>query len=97
MVNYKISPQAEADLYCIWLYGLEHWGIVKADQYQANFFERFKQLANQPFLYVAVENVGEGYRRSVCGTDSIFYRIDGDDRVEIMAIIDQQDLDKGPF
>ena len=93
MVNYRISPQAQADLYRIWLYGLEHWGIDKADQYQADFVERFKQLAAQPFLYAVIDDIGKGYRRSVCGTDSIFYRIDGD-RVEIMTILGQQDLDK---
>ena len=77
MVNYRISPQAQADLYRIWIYGLEHWGIDKADQYQANFVERFEQLAAQPFLYAVIDGIGKGYRRSVCGTDSIFYRIKG--------------------
>ncbi len=93
MGKYKVSPQAEADLYRIWLYGLEHWGLAEADQYYAAFFERFEQLADQPLLYSAVEHIGKGYRRSVCGVDSIYYRVNGD-YVEIMTIIGQQDVSK---
>ena len=56
-------------------------------------FERFEQLAEQSLLYQAVDDILPGYRRSVCGSDSIYYRIDGE-TVEIMAIIGQQDLDE---
>ncbi len=37
--------------------------------------------------------IRKGYRRCVCGSDSIFYRINND-VVEIMAIIGKQDLNK---
>ncbi|GJL83072.1 MAG: hypothetical protein DHS20C01_27060 [marine bacterium B5-7] len=56
-------------------------------------FERFEQLAEKPLLYQAVDEYRKGYRRSVCGVDSIYYRIDGD-TVEIMAIIGRQDADE---
>jgi toxin ParE1/3/4 len=36
--------------------------------------------------------IRDGYRRSVCGVDSIYYRVDGD-TVEIMCILGQQDVD----
>jgi len=55
--------------------------------------ERFDKLAEQPLLYPAVDDIREGYRRSVCGTDSIYYRIEGQ-IVEIMALIGQQDVDE---
>ena len=92
MGSYRVSEAAEADLYRIWLYGLQRWGVAEAGRYYATLFERFDQLAEQPYLYPAVDDIREGYRRSVCGADSIFYRIDGED-VEIMAIIGQQDVD----
>jgi toxin ParE1/3/4 len=50
-------------------------------------------LAEQPFLYQAVDDIRGGYRRSVCGVDSIYYRVKGD-TVEIMAILGQQDIDE---
>jgi toxin ParE1/3/4 len=34
--------------------------------------------------------IHEGYRRCVCGVDSIFYRV-VDDKVEIMSILGWQD------
>jgi toxin ParE1/3/4 len=41
-------------------------------------------------LYPAADEIREGYRRSVCGVDTIYYRV-VDDAVEIMAIIGRQD------
>ncbi|MCP5443660.1 MAG: type II toxin-antitoxin system RelE/ParE family toxin [Chromatiaceae bacterium] len=65
--------------------------LTQADKYLDAFFDRFEQIAQQPLLYQTVDDIREGYRRSVCGVDSIYYRIDGK-AVEIMAIIGQQDL-----
>jgi toxin ParE1/3/4 len=91
MANYKLAPNAEGDLERIWLYGLEHWGLEAADTYHTTFFDHFEQLAEQPFLYPA-SDIREGYRRSVCGSESIYYRIEGE-TVGIMAIIRKQDVD----
>ncbi len=46
----------------------------QADRYFAAFFEHFEQLAEQPLLY-SVTDFREGYRRSVCGSESVYYRI----------------------
>ena len=54
------------------------------------FFDRFEQLAKQPYLYQPVDYIRKGYRRSVCGVDSIYYRIE-DNTVEIMNIVGNQD------
>lgn len=43
-------------------------------------------------LYQAVDYFRAGYRRSVYGTDSIYYRINGG-IVEIMAILGHQDME----
>ena len=91
MENYRLAPEAKADLERVWFYGLEHWGLAAADTYYATFFDHFKQLAEQPLLYPAVD-IRDGYRRSVCGSDSVYYRIDGE-TVEIMAIIGQQNAE----
>ena len=93
MASYKLSPNAEADSERIWLYGLEQWGVEAADQYYAAFFRHFEKLEEQPLLYQSVDHIREGYRRSVCGIDSVFYRVKGDVG-EIMAIVGRQDLDE---
>ncbi len=61
--NYRLKEEAEADLERIWFYGLEHWGLAAANEYYAGFFEHFEQLAAQPLLYPAVDDIHEGYRR----------------------------------
>lgn len=93
MGNYRLSPNAKADLERIWFYGLEQWGVAQADRYIEGFFQRFSGIAAQPLSYPAVDEIREGYRRRVRGRDSIFYRIGGD-TVEIMAIIGRQDVDE---
>ncbi len=91
MGNYKLSEDAKADLRCIYRRGLREYGEAQADKYYNTLFDRFEQLAEQPLLYQAVDDIREGYRRSVCGVDSIFYRVDCG-TVEIMAIIGKQDI-----
>ena len=91
MGNYRLTADAKADLRRVYRYGFETHGEAAADEYYAALFDRFDQLAEQPLLYPAVNDIQTGYRRSVCGTDGIYYRIAGG-TVEIMAIIGQQDL-----
>lgn len=92
MASYRITEDAKADLERIYRRGLREYGEARADQYFDALFERFEELAAQPCLYQAVDDVRPGYRRSVCGVDSIYYRaVDG--TVEIMRILGQQDID----
>ncbi len=93
MGNYKLSPDAEDDLHRIWLHGLREHGETQADKYYSDFIERFEKIAEQPYMYQAVEFIRKGYRRSVCGVDSIYYRVEGD-TVEIMNILGRQNTDE---
>lgn len=92
MSEYKLSRTAKDDLWRIYRYGYEQWGEKQADRYYHMLYDRFEQIAGQPHLYPAVDDIREGYRRSVCGTDAIYYRIEHG-VVEIMAIIGSQDTD----
>lgn len=58
-----------------------------------NFIVRFEELAEAPYMYQAVDQIRNGYRRSVCGVDSIYYRLN-DDMVEIMRVIGRQDVNE---
>jgi toxin ParE1/3/4 len=77
MGSYRLSENAKADLTRIYRRGLREYGEAQADKYYQAFFERFEQLAEQPLLYQAVDDILPGYRRSVWGSDSIYYRING--------------------
>lgn len=95
MANYRLSNAAKEDLIRIHHYGVEKFGIIQADKYFNTFFEHFDIIANNPFSFESVDYIKEGYRRCVCGSDSIYYRINNS-IVEIMAIVGQQDLNNIP-
>ena len=92
MGSYRLSDQADADLARIYQWGVRTHGVEQADAYFLQLIERFQQIADKPLMYPAADGVRKGYRRSVCGRDSIYYRIT-EDTVEIMAVIGRQDIE----
>ena len=91
MANYRLSNEAKNDLIRIHQYGVKRFGEQQADKYFNTFFDYFDMIAERPFSYESVDHIKEGYRRCVCGADSIFFRVN-DKVVEIMAIIGRQDI-----
>ena len=92
MAKYKLSNVAQEDLIRIHHYGVGQFGMQQADKYFNTFFDYFDLIAKQPFSFEAVDFIKQGYRRCVCGSDSIYYRVN-QDVAEIMTIIGRQDLD----
>jgi len=86
MAKYRLSNESKEDLIRIHHYGVEKFGILQADKYFDTFFEYFEIIAQRPFSFESVDHIKKGYRRCVCGFDSIYYRLNND-VVEIMAII----------
>jgi len=91
MSKYRLSNEAKEDLIRIHQYGVRKFGISQADKYYNSFFEYFDIIAQRPLSFESVDYIKKGYRRCVCGSDSIYYKINGD-IVEIMAIVGMQDL-----
>lgn len=87
----RISASADRDLTTIYEYGFMLWGEERADIYFDALIEHFRQLCDNPFLYAAVDDIRPGYRRSVCGVHSIYYKLTDMD-VEVMAVIGQQNF-----
>jgi toxin ParE1/3/4 len=92
MADYRISNQAKEDLIRIHQFGVLKFGMTQADKYFHNFFDHFDIITERPLTFEAVDYIKPGYRRCVCGVDSIFYRI-SDNSVEIMTIVGRQDTD----
>jgi toxin ParE1/3/4 len=92
MGSYRLAQDAKADLIRIYQRGLREYGKAQADDYYNALFDRFELLADRLLSYPVVDAIRVGYRRSVCGSDSIYYRIQ-EETVEVMAIIGQQDLE----
>jgi toxin ParE1/3/4 len=91
--KYRLSNTAKEDLIRIHHYGVKRFGIKQADNYFESFFDHFELIAKNPQLFESVDFIKPGYRRCVCGVDSIFFKINGD-FVEIMAILGRQDLNQ---
>lgn len=91
MTKYRLSNEAKDDLIRIHRYGAKKFGMQQADKYFETFFEYFDIIAKRPYSFESVEYLKEGYRRCVCGSDSIYYKINND-TVDIMAIVGKQDL-----
>jgi len=91
MAKYRLSNEAKDDLIRIHQYGIRKFGIAQADKYFDSFFEYFEIIEQRPFSFEAVNHLRNGYRRCVCGSDSIFFKINANE-IEIMAIVGKQDL-----
>jgi toxin ParE1/3/4 len=91
MSKYRLSVTAKEDLIRIYQYGLQKFGEKQADKYFQSFFEYFDTIAERPESFESVDFIKPGYKRCVCGVDSIYFKMN-EDIVEIMAIIGRQDL-----
>jgi toxin ParE1/3/4 len=91
MTNYKLSNVAREDLIRIHHFGVKKFGMEQADKYFNSFFEYFDIIDQRPFSFESVDFIKAEYRRCVCGSDSIYYKVNND-IIEIMTIIGRQDL-----
>ncbi|HBU79974.1 MAG TPA: type II toxin-antitoxin system RelE/ParE family toxin [Muricauda sp.] len=91
MAKYRLSNTAKEDLIRIHQYGVQRFGMAQADKYFETFFEYFQIIAEQPYSFESVDHIKKGYKSCVCGSDSIYYKLNND-LVEIIAIIGSQDF-----
>jgi len=93
MTNYRLSNTAKEDLIRIHHYGVKTFGEKQADKYFNTFFEYFDRISKSPYSFESVDYIKVGYRKCVCGSDSIYFKINNKDKaIEIMAIVGRQDL-----
>lgn len=93
MAKYKLSNEAKEDLIRIHHFGVKKFGMAQADKYFDSFFKYFDIIAQRPYSFESVDFIRKGYRRCVCGSDNVYYKVNND-IVEIMAIIGKQDIDQ---
>ena len=93
MGSYRLSKAAERDLRELYRYGVLTFGLAAADRYYDGLEERFEEIAKHPRLYQAVDAIRPGYRCSVYGVHSLYYR-ETPEGVAIVRILRGQDPDK---
>ena len=93
MADFRLSNVAKSDLIRIHQYGVEKFGMAQAVKYFDSFFKCFEMIAQRPFSFEAVEHIKTGYRRCVCGSDSIYFKLSEDEiTVDIMVIVGRHNL-----
>ncbi|MFN2431158.1 MAG: type II toxin-antitoxin system RelE/ParE family toxin [Cryomorphaceae bacterium] len=93
MADYKLRNDTREDLIRIHQHEVQKFGMKQADRYFHAFFECFQRIDENPFQFESAAHIRTGYRRCVCGVDSIYYRIN-QDTVEIISIVGRQDIDQ---
>ncbi|WP_031289372.1 type II toxin-antitoxin system RelE/ParE family toxin [Pseudoalteromonas agarivorans] len=93
MRTFKLSNDGKKDLRPIYQYGYQVFSQQQADNYFYSFFSMFEKLPANSYSYQSVDHIRTGYRRAVCGSDSIYYRVT-EIGIEIMAILGGQDTDE---
>ena len=90
MKGYRLTVAAQKDMDQLLDRGIDDYGVDVAIEYYDRIERRFTALVEQPRLYHAVNEIHVGYRRTVCGVHSIYYRIDPEEIV-IARILKRQD------
>lgn len=92
MPDYHLSKAAKADLISIAQYGDENFGMAQSDHYRDQFKKRFSILAKYPERYPTVNHIRTGYRRSICGVHSIYYRVE-QKGITIVRVLGRQEIE----
>jgi toxin ParE1/3/4 len=87
----RVTALADKDLDDLYVEGFTTWGEQQADRYFDGLLARFEQICDNPLMYPAVNEIREGYRRSVYEKNAIYFVIDGD-TVEIRAVVKHQNI-----
>ena len=91
MGSYRLNADAEDDVRRLYRWSVLRFGVDQADKYFDGLFERFDQIADEPQLYPAVDEIRQGYRRSVYAAHAVYYRMAGD-TVDIMRVLGREDV-----
>ncbi len=89
MASSRLSQAAAEDLHRLFDHGIDRFGLDQAIEYLDGLIRRFSKLAETPNQWQAVEHIRPGYRRSVYGSHSIYYRVEADEIV-VVRILGQE-------
>jgi len=89
--SYKLTNAADKDFEGIFVYGIETFGFNQALDYQNALQQRFADIAEAPSQYQKVDDILQGYHRSVFKAHSIYFQV-FEDYVLIVRILGRQDL-----
>jgi toxin ParE1/3/4 len=87
----RITKLADQDLNDLYSEGFTTWGEEQADRYYDGLLDRLEGICETPLMYPAVDDIREGYRRSVYEKHSIYFVV-LDNVVEVRAVVKRQNI-----
>ncbi len=90
MGRYRLTKAADGDFESIFDFGIDRFGMDRAQAYQRGMIEHFAQLAERPLLYPSVGHLRPGLHRSVYKSHSIYCRVDPGEII-IIRVLGRQD------
>ncbi|WP_339469578.1 type II toxin-antitoxin system RelE/ParE family toxin [Pseudomonas sp. EL_65y_Pfl1_R83] len=86
MAEYRLTPAAERDLENIWVYSAQTWSVEQANRYIDSVTKAFEQLAQQPKIAPACDEISPGYRHYRVERHTLYFQI-GTYGIEIVRIV----------
>ncbi|WP_105901064.1 type II toxin-antitoxin system RelE/ParE family toxin [Vibrio gangliei] len=96
MRPFQLTNKAKSDLRNIALFTSRRWGREQRNIYLKQFDDSFWQLAENPDIGKACDEVRDGYRKFPQGSHLIFYRQIGSQNIEIIRIL-HKSMDVNPI
>jgi|SRR3954469_17954711 toxin ParE1/3/4 len=88
MMNYVVSPRAQADIDEIWEYSADRWDIDQANRYISEIRSAIEIVASDPRRGRSCDEIRRGYRRFSAGSHVMFFRIVGD-QIDVVRVLHQ--------
>jgi toxin ParE1/3/4 len=93
--TYLLSKKAISDIEEIWLYTLEKWSLQQVDRYYNLIFDEIEYICKNANAGKSIEHIRKGYRVSKVKSHLIFYRISGENIIEVIRVLhERMDIEK---
>jgi toxin ParE1/3/4 len=76
MVEFRLSPAAQADLDAIFDHSVREWGLDQALRYTRELEQLCATLAKAPGQGADCGHIRPGYRRGVVGSHVVYFRVE---------------------
>ena len=88
MMDYVLSPRAQADIDEIWDYSADRWDVDQATRYIAQIRQAIEVVARDPRRGRSCDEIRRGYRRFSVGSHVPFFRIVGG-QIDVVRVLHQ--------
>ena len=85
--KYRISEKAIEDIENIWFFTYKKWSLKQADRYHRLIINEIEFIVDNYNLSKDVGYIRTGYRMSKVKSHLVFYKMSGDDIIEIIRIL----------